>query len=219
MKKWLSLLLALLLALPSGLALAEETEEPSNSSLEAFSSLFSGLWDTILEKTDDAANTVTQKIEGVKETVSDKVQDAIDIVSEKFPQVMDAVYEKLGNVKEAVSEKAGQVKRQLSDMTLETIIRSLPEITDAILPLLPEDIRDQTELILRTLSGMDPDDLISRAKEALPEFWGNVKETAADNNAEVKDAVIAEGLRLLVRLLGIKPAYEDPATADALCPD
>ena len=219
MKKWLALLLALLLALPSGLAPAEETEEPSDSSLKTFSSLFSGLWDTIQKKADAAANTVTDKIQGVKETVSDKIQDAINIVAEKFPQVKDAVSEKLGNVKDAVSEKAGEIRQKLSDMTLEAVIRSLPEITDAILPLLPEDIRNQTEFILRTLSGMDPDELISHAKEALPEFWGNVKETASEKTAEVEDAVIAEGLRLLVRLLGIKPAYEDPATADALCPE
>ena len=99
MKKLLALLLVLLLALPSGFALAEETPEDNEDA--------SGFWSNIGAQLNDLWGSAQEKAENAAKTISDKASELGDL--------WDSAQEKAKNAANAISEKASELAGQVPD--------------------------------------------------------------------------------------------------------
>lgn len=169
MKRLLALLLTLLLALPSGFALAEgapaETAEQSGvltQETDTLIGLLNSLLDAALEKTGEAQKTIgeikdqgVEIIEKTEETVSGKIGEIVEDVSGKAGEIMAGLPEKIqGIVNQALEtgkEKAGELLSEAKEALpgiWENVKDASAEKIAAVKDFAKEKIQQLRDLIL-----------------------------------------------------------------------
>ena len=212
MKRLLALLLTLLLALPSGFALAEEL--PAET--EDITGVLNGLLDSAKEtaeeavavKIGDAKDAVADKIGDVKDTVADKIGDMKDTVADKIGDVKDTVADKIGEVTETVSSKAEELIGNLPKKA-EELIGNLPEKADGLLKGFLEKVNEGKENAASLINGI---------KGALPGIWENAKTVVTEKADDAKAFIKDKANQLLDWIKGNKPEdgpAAEPATASS----
>ncbi len=162
-KRLLALLLTLLLALPSGFALAEETPAESNDdpavlvdSPDGLTGLISGLMDEAQEVTSDIVGEVEDKasdtIGEIIKDVSKKAEDSLGSIPEKIQGVVNNVLEALDNGKEKASELVSDAIDALPG-AWESVKETAGEKASAA----KDFVQDKVNQLLDLIKGNEPD--------------------------------------------------------------
>lgn len=165
MKRLLALLLTLLLALPSGFALAEEPSAPTDE----IASILNGLLDSLQGKAEEA--------------IADKVGEATDAISDKIGEAAENISGQTDDLIENLSDQAQELIGNLSDKAND-LIENLPDEADSLLKLLEEKLGEGEEFA---------NGLISSVTEALPGIWEDAKTTVTEKAGEAKDFIMEKG--------------------------
>ena len=205
MKKLLALLLAFLLALPSGFALAEKDKtglwDKAGESLNE-------LWDKAQKTAEDTTKALSEKATEIAGQAQEMVGDTAKAISEKAAEIAGQAQEMVEDTAKAISEKAAELPGQAQEMvgdTAKAISEKATEIAGQAQDIMDElSIRAQIGALklagkaLRTWSNIQDAvkagkekaaELIDLAKEKLPEIWEKIKTVAANSAASVKEFI------------------------------
>ena len=203
MKRLLALLLTLLLALPSGFALAEgapaETKDESDILADTGLSL------------DSLTELVNSLLDATQEMTSEKAGEIKDNVSEKADEIKNEASDKADEIKNEASDKIGEITDNVSDK-IDEIMEDVSKTAEDSLGGLPEKVQDVVDQVLESLDkGKEKaSELISNTIDALPGAWETVKETVGEKASEAKDFVQDKVNQLLNLIKGNEPKENDP---------
>ncbi len=170
MKKLLALLLTLLLALPSGFALAEETPAETNDgpdvlidSPDDLAGLISGLLDEaqekasaivgeVKDKTGEIMGKASDKIDEIIEDVSKKAEESLGSIPEKFQHVVNDALGAPDNGKEKASELVSGAIDALHG-AWETVKETAGEKASAVKGF----VQDKVNQLLDLIKGNEPE--------------------------------------------------------------
>ena len=139
MKRLLALLLTLLLALPSGFALAEEPSAQTND----IASILNSLLDAVQEKTEGA---ISDKVGEVTDAISDKIGEAVDAVPDKADELIGNLPDEADELLKLLQEKLGEGEEFATGL-ISSVKDALPGIWEDAKTAVTEKVDDAKGLI------------------------------------------------------------------------